>query len=203
MPPIPTRTRAAISERRTQAATVRSVKRGIFLGAMNFPSRETKDTFPSRSSSRTGGSGSDIASPRVTILDSAGVSILRVTRWTTRRQARPNSTMSPSETARLSTRSIRRVSPGQIAGSMLVPLTCRRSAPDERKTSAASSHLTACESSGIASKKVMTWSKTTNSQAGRTSPIDGGWDRGNSTPSHALSAISVFRIPTSGGASGA
>ena len=44
------------------------------------------------------------------------------------------------------------VSPGQIVGSMLQPVTCKRSFPDERNTSPASSHLTACELPAIAAR---------------------------------------------------
>src|SRR5215831_12469284 len=54
--------------------------------------------------------------------------------------------MSPSGTSAESTRSTMRVSPGQTVGSMLHPVTCNRSVPDDRNTSAASSHFIACDS---------------------------------------------------------
>ncbi len=41
------------------------------------------------------------------------------------------------------------VSPGHIVGNMLLPVTWSRSAPDDRNTSAASSHLAASRSSKI------------------------------------------------------
>src|SRR5215469_6181724 len=54
--------------------------------------------------------------------------------------------MSPSGTALGSTRSMSSVSPGQTVGSMLHPVTRRRSVPDDRNTSAASSHFIASDS---------------------------------------------------------
>ena len=155
MPCTPTRTRAAVSEPRTKAATARSEKRRRRLGAIHVPSRRMRETFPRTSSSARGESGADIASPRVTRCESPGLACLETTRCAKRRRSRPKRTMSPLETALLSALSTTRVSPGQTEGSMLQPMTFSRSVPDERNTSHANSHLRAWVSSNGAADELM------------------------------------------------
>jgi len=163
MPCTFTTTRAAKSERRTTAATARSEKRRVRRGWIYFPFRRMSETLPSRSLAGTGGSVAGRASPRVNTASDCDW-LLATTRWTKKRRSRPNRTMSPGETAPLWVCSITSVSPGITAGNMLHPVTCKRRVPDERKTSPASSHLSAFTSPKIDGSEVMMtfgcWSKS-------------------------------------------
>jgi len=128
------------------AATTRMGNLGAFAGSRQHPSRTTKATLPSNWELETGASGCGIPSPWVTICRSRSLPDFPETRCTNIRRSRWNSTISPLPTLSLSARSIKRVSPGKIAGNMLHPVTRRRNRPDERKTSSASSHFKACNS---------------------------------------------------------
>jgi len=130
-----------------------------------FPFLSTSVTLPRSSSLVTTGSAVGIASPRV---DNLAPLMTSMTRCTNSRRSRPNKTMSPVETSSAAARSIWIVSPGQSAGNMLHPVTCKRSAPDERKTSLASSHLSAWASADLSRKSVMTsWGERCSSAESR------------------------------------
>jgi len=118
---------------------------------MHFPFRVIVATRPSSSFSSTAASARGIASPRVTV---ALASVFQI-RWAKRRRSRLKRTISPVESSSRSVRSNSSVSPGQIVGYMLQPVTRRRKRPEDRKTSAASSHFRACVGSRGSSVDVM------------------------------------------------
>jgi len=126
-------------------------------GSMRRPLRKMKQTRPRRSRLDKGESGQDTASPRVRMPEPEGACPVPMTRWATSLLLRTNKTISPSETSSPQTRPIMRVSPGHMVGSMLQPVTRKLRYPDERKTSLASSHLTAVSAASLVAN-VMTLS---------------------------------------------
>ncbi len=111
---------------------------------MCLPLRTMSETLPTSSVSEMGPSNATTASPRVCSFATPEDPLFAITRCATNRPLRLNSTMSPSETSLLPTCSTRRVSPGQIVGSMLLPHARSRNSPGERTKEFASSRWMAC-----------------------------------------------------------
>jgi hypothetical protein len=137
-----TATRTATGERRNKAAVRRSPKRKFLRGTIHLPFRKMRTTFPIISPTETGESISSNASPRVCIAVCPGFAVTM--RWATNLPPRLKATISPRRTSVQATCSTMSVSPGRIVGSILQPAARKRTIPETRNMSAASSRWTVC-----------------------------------------------------------